>query len=166
MKRILYLYTAILLSGCSGNSNEELPVEIFFDLETTKGVKFSTGNYEFGSSISQTNAAFRSGKYSSGINAKNPFALAFHLRDVEKGHYVSISVWRKSSNGKGVLGIEDVDGVIKLVSNPIKKENDWELLQYSLLAEKNYSFLNYLSFLNLKNSYSLKENCCFYFMLK
>ena len=141
MKRILFLYTAVLLSGCSENSNEELPVEIFFDLETTKGVKFSTGDYEFGSSISQTNAAFRSGKYSSGINAKNPFALAFHLRDVEKGHYVSISVWRKSSNGKGVLGIEDVDGVIKLVSNPIKKENDWELLQYSLLAEKNYSFL-------------------------
>lgn len=141
MKRILFLYIAVLLSGCSGNPNKGLPVEIFFDLETTRGVKFSTGSYEFGSSISQTNAAFRSGKYSSGINSKNPYALAFHLHGVEKGNYVSITVWRKSSNGKGVLAVEDVDGVIKLVSNPIKKENDWELLQYSILAEKNYSFL-------------------------
>jgi len=141
MKRILILYIIAILSGCSGNSNKGLPVEIFFDLETTRGVKFSNGSYEFGSSISQTNLAFRSGKYSSGINSKNPYALAYHLHGVDKGSFVSISVWRKSSNGKGALVLADVDAVIKSVSSPIKKENDWELLQYSLLAEKNYSFL-------------------------
>lgn len=136
MKKIFYLILPILFFGCS----EPEKSVVYCNMETTLGDNYVQAF--FGKANTQSDKAARSGKFSAVVNKKNQYALDYKINNVKKGDYITVSVWRNSPNEKGALSlVTDENTILQLTNTSTKKENEWEFLEITYLAEKDFVFL-------------------------
>lgn len=142
MRVLSLIFTIILIqSSCKGGEKGvEERVEFFCDAEklSENGKLFISNNVEFKNGNAQSEDFAHSGKFSVKLNKDSQYGLGFTIEDVHPGEAFHVSVWRKSTNGKGALVIVgDTKGFLFYAKENIatsKDENGWEKLSLSFIA--------------------------------
>ncbi|MEA3503842.1 MAG: CotH kinase family protein, partial [Bacteroidota bacterium] len=132
LKHILYiLISLIIFSGCNNTPHN---INITCDVELTnsdgKIIANSDSSIIFGDKKARTTKEAYSGKHSIMLTKDNPYGLSRKFKNLKKDTYLKITVWKKSSDGEGVIvaSAENTKGdryyeTSKKIS--VKGENGW-----------------------------------------
>ncbi|MCK5840030.1 MAG: hypothetical protein KAG99_09275, partial [Bacteroidales bacterium] len=111
---------------------------IFCDFEqlTDDGQQYVTNdsNVFFNSVISRTTEESRSGKYAFKLNEKQQYGPSCTLRNIKKGEYFQITVWKKGKEGKGII-VADIRGnefYLATRKTDEISDNGWERLKLDI----------------------------------
>ena len=111
----------------------------------TPNKKYFIGNenakYLFSAGGSQLFGEAHSGKYSAVASKKNPYVLAFTIKNTGPDMFFKASVWRKSSNNSGVLVVSDKTAkrLYQVAAMPVTEgENGWEKLSIEFFTPPNF----------------------------
>lgn len=141
LKKIIFTTSIIFLIliisfSCLQNSSLKLNKKIICNAETlsedNKYFISSDKKEKLSGAKTQSKEAAHSGKFSAKINKKHAFTFSYKINNVQAGDYYKITVWRKSTNNKGILVVADktAEKFYIPIRKPIKTDkNGWELLQ-------------------------------------
>ncbi len=113
--RIMIGLFAIFLIACGGENGELKetlePGVLFCDAEKvdTSGNKFTSYNHSFGGGKGQTSEYAYEGKYSCVVDTTMMYGLSYEFKDLKPNEVFNISVYRKSSDEKGILVAQSFD---------------------------------------------------------
>ena len=111
----------------------------------TPNKKYFIGNenvkYFFSAGDSQYDGEAHSGKYSAVASKKNPYVLAFTIKNTGPDMFFKASVWRKSANNRGVLVVSDSTAkrLYNVTNLPVTEgKNGWEKLSIGFFTPPNF----------------------------
>lgn len=134
-------FIALFLSSCRGGEKvvdvTELNViaEHFCNADSLGDDQKYTGM--FGNASTRSIEIARSGKFSSRNLKGTPYGMDFKLKDVSPGDFITITIWRKSSNNNGYLVVSGDKGFQFKKSTNQKSLTDssgWDQLNISFTA--------------------------------
>tara|TARA_B100000768_G_scaffold180721_1_gene201440 strand:- start:9171 stop:11162 length:1992 start_codon:yes stop_codon:yes gene_type:complete len=147
LEKTIKIYIPVLVCFIyvfSCKENNKYP--LLFDMEKVEESHFISQNSEHVSnSLSQSLDYAKSGKFSSKIDAKNPYALSYVFKNLKKGNELIISVWEKNGFSRGYLKLVGEEKNILAITRSRQKETEsqWVLITFSFLLDEDFEQIKF-----------------------